>query len=589
MSEEYRATDQLTRLVIAAKIGRLYWIDDQFGRNTARMARLISTKIATLWSLPGHNKLRHSQLEGISVGSDPEYVENSTRTILEATGVDDGLAEEMANSVDAQIAEIDPEHTPEIRDLSTRQFQEIRTAFTDAGAEVHALSYKDWLARQEAICGDLKADDLFFVDHDFSSEEGGNTTTGETILNTLLADAQHLFTCILFTHGTSIDEQKSARGAIAERLKEGTAKHGFTIVSKESITRSEGNAGYAVLSLAFKAAFLNDWCHSLSERSLRIFNEAFTETADVLQSLGVGDLSVAFFRKPFNDGTSEFDVLLRIFMLSARVKLEDRRHAETFIWERLGAIRRVLAVPPEDTVRSPINSTLQEWHEREIFDPPQIVNSLFSPVFLGDVFEVQKTSQSAYYLLVGQPCDLAIRDTGFRKSSEALFLPVTADRPRNEAFGYEFDFPKLGERWIHYSDAFSVNLNLLDLVSFREDGKMTFSPDLEKSEVMLPGVLKKFEQLSKAFQNLYTPNGERNKSELPAKYQRLALTGLPSLLTTVKDKRIAFPIARVGRIRSPHAEAILGGLAIHRTRVAFDYNFADLSGYCETEPGEAAD
>lgn len=582
MSEEYQPTAQLTQLIIAARICRLVWIDDKFARNTSSTARLIRNKIATLWGLSSQATLRHPQLQEIPIGSDADYVETRLQAIIAASDTESNLSDDIIDSLDAQIGEIDASHSTEPRDLSSQQFREIKEAFARAGVAVMSMSYAGWVDQQAGICTDLKASDLFFVDHDFSSEEGGDATTGETILATLLAQEQQSFTCILFTHGTGIHDQKATAAAVADRLGGGAANHRFRVVSKESITSSEANSGYASLSSAFKDAFLSDWVYSIAEKSRHVFDEAFRETTDVLLRLSVEDLAAAFFRKPFSEGTSEVDVLLRIFMLAARVKLEDRRHTESFIWERLAAIRGVLAVPQREPVRAPTNKTLQAWHEREIFDPPEVVNASFTPIFLGDVFEVQgKRKASEYYVLVAQQCDLIIRNTSFRKSSEALFLAVSEEAPKDRTFGYEFEFPNLGQRWVRYGEAFTVNLNLLDLVSFRSDGKMTFSADLQPSELMLPGVRVKFENLKAAFAPLYKKDGQRSSAQLPLKYQQLALSGLSCLSTIVEDKQISFPIARIGRIRSPHAEAILGGLAIHNTRVAFEYNFADLSGYCD--------
>ena len=228
------------------------------------------------------------------------------------------------------------------------------------------------------------------------------------------------------------------------------------------------------------------------------------------------------------------------------------------------------------------NKTLQNWHEREIFDAPEIVNGAFSPVFLGDVFEVTHNQKLGHFGPAGQPCDLMIRDTGERKSSEALFLLVTAEQPKNETFGYRFEFPGVGIRWIRYGDAFAVNLNLLDIVSYRSDGKMVFNGEVKASpRQCCQDWQKKLQQLTSSFRALYKSDGQPTGAKLHGKYLRLALSGLRCLETNVKDRQIAFPMARIGRIRSPHAEAILGGLAVHNTRVAFEYNFADLSEYCK--------
>jgi hypothetical protein len=240
-----------------------------------------------------------------------------------------------------------------------------------------------------------------------------------------------------------------------------------------------------------------------------------------------------------------------------------------------------LAQSADDRLQLPINPILQKWHEREIFDPAAVINENFSPVFLGDVFVVQRGQNVDYYVLVGQPCDLIIRDTSYRHNDDALFLNISTKEPKNDGFGYKFQFPELGCRWIDYANAVPVNLNLLDIVSFRRDGKLLFNRDLEPSEMMLPGVFKKFEQLQGSFGACFKPSGKPTGAQLRAKYRRFSLANFAGGDDPLKENRIELPISRIGRIRSPHAEAILGGFAVYHTRVAFDYDFSDLSAFVE--------
>jgi hypothetical protein len=361
MSDAVETADQITQLVKAASISRLYWIDDKFGyRNTAGIARTIRTKIEVLWRLAPTQGLSHPSLATIPIGSDPDDVEARVRAALDAMSGNEDFSQELLNSVDQQIISIDSTYRKDIKDLSTSQFKEIEAAFNRAGAKVDAFSYNDWIDRNVAICADLNEDDLFFVDYDFSSEEGGTATTGEQILSSLLSQPKQSFICILFTHGVGKDEETSRRREIAERIGMLPKQHRFAVVSKESLTTTETGGGYAALTLAFKDAFLRDWCFSLAQQSYQIVGEAFTETTDAFLQLNVEELAAAFFRKPFSDGTLEADVLLRVFFLVARIKLQDRRHADAAIWKRLSSIRKLLAASPKDCVQSGTNKILQD-------------------------------------------------------------------------------------------------------------------------------------------------------------------------------------------------------------------------------------
>ena len=573
--------EQIAKLARAAKIRRLVWIDDKFGqRDLARVARAIRTKIEVFWRLAPEQPLPHTALARIPRGSDPDMIEGVVLTTLQGMRDKDDPGQELLNSLDQEITFLDEGHQLPVKDLNPQQFKEIERVFQQGGAVVEALALHDWIDRREEICGNLADDDLFFIDQDFSSEEGGSRDSGEEILSYLLDQPKQTFACIFFTHAVDTASASQAGEQIAKNINKTNSRYRFAVVSKESLTAADGG-GYTALRLAFKEAFLKDWCFSIAERSKNAVTEAFEQTTSTLLTLNVDELAAAFFRKAFTDGTLEPDVLLRLFFLAARIKLQDDRSKDQTLWKRLSKIRSLLVETADDRLQSPINPTLQKWHERETFDPARVVNDNFSPVFLGDVFVVERGEGVDHYVLIAQPCDLIIRDTSRRNNNEGLFLKISTKEPKNESFGYRFQFPELGCRWIHYSNSIPVNLNLLDVVSFRRDGKLLFNRDLEPSEMMLPGVLKKFEQLQRSFGALFKPSGERTGEQLGAKYRRFSLSNFAGGDDPLNEGHIELPITRIGRIRSPHAEAILAGFAVYHTRVAFDYDFSDLSAFVE--------
>ena len=134
----------LKALAVAAGVERLFWIDDQFGRSTKLVGRAISTKIEILWRLDRNAQSNHASLKNLPVGSDPEAVESYVLNILKESKHQDTLSEEPVSSLDERSRE-DPNHKPDIRDLSFTQFAEIQTAFRDAGVIVEILSYNQWL------------------------------------------------------------------------------------------------------------------------------------------------------------------------------------------------------------------------------------------------------------------------------------------------------------------------------------------------------------------------------------------------------------------------------------------------------------
>ena len=578
---------ELTQLLTAARMKRLYWIDDEFGSSDLRTAQLLRTKILTLWDLSAQEKLNHPLLETIVPGSDPKFIEDTLTKVI-ADGRANDVSRELIESVDRQIAEHDKEHEVGVKDLSPTQFNEIASAFQKAGATVEKLSLKQWLENIDAIQAEVEPEVVFFIDHDFSREEGGAEDTGEQILKTVLAFAKQSFTCVLFTHGTTRESQQAKRTEIADRLGLGNATHRFSVVSKENLTAPGTGSDYGALRDAFKDVFVRDWCNTIAQECIVIFADSFAETKAALLGLNFQDIAAAFFRMPINDGTLEFDVLLRVLLLGARIKLEDLRPQNPLIWSQLARVRNVLAESQADTVEQASPEALKHLRDREVFDPGEVINQMFCPPALGDVFVAKNKGKESYFVLIGQPCDMAVRSNGFRKATEAVFLRVTAKEPKRENFYYKFELPGVGQRWIAYEEPIPVNLHLLDLVSFRADGCLVFHSNMKPTDFMLPGVKKRFESFKTPFDAIKFDEEGKPKSQLPNKYLRLTINGvIPGTETVIAEGEIKMDVHRIGRIRSPYADALMGGFALHQTRKAFDFDFSNLSEFIEEPDADA--
>ena len=84
MSDPQATPEEISKLVRAARISRLIWIDDKFGtRDIARLARTIATKIDVFWALSPQAQLPHPRLCDIPVGSDPQSIDVRVLRILQ--------------------------------------------------------------------------------------------------------------------------------------------------------------------------------------------------------------------------------------------------------------------------------------------------------------------------------------------------------------------------------------------------------------------------------------------------------------------------------------------------------------------------
>lgn len=118
-----------------------------------------------------------------------------------------------------------------------------------------------------------------------------------------------------------------------------------------------------------------------------------------------------------------------------------------------------------------------------------------------------------------------------------------------------FDFRKLAY----------VNLRVLDLAVVNDSGLVQISKDQELPNAVLPGWRERLQKLQKSIRPRKTTKH----------IQFLSLSNsFPDSDCKIENNTRKFHFQRIGRIRSPYAEAILGSLASFQTRAAFDHDFA---------------
>lgn len=537
----------------AAGIIKVYWIDDQFSIAGSQLVTKIREKVDGLAA--SGVKPKHPSLADVVFTEIQSENEKIIATVLSTRA---GLGHELLQSLDDQIDELDPQPT-RFTDLTHEQIELIASSL----GPVERLSFADWKAKKTSLLEASNEGVLFLIDHDFSLEEGCTNIQGQDILHPLITDAKQRCLCILFTHGGRMGNEHEEREAIAKEMAVVDQRHRFSVVCKGQI-RVPMEGGEAPIAHAFQDAFVREWCHMMIESTQRLMVEAFKATKDDLLSLTFDQVSNAFFKRAVADGTREFDVLVRVMMLAGRVAIEDAAEGNKELWDRLAKVRAIMGVSSSPDSGPRLTGRLQKLREREIWEPATYINALYSPPSCGDVFETDKKKQ---YVLVGQPCQLAIRGDGSRDNSEALFLEVT-DREPDAGKGYWFEFP-FGGKWVNFVKVFPVNLYLLDVVSFNNVGSLRISRDDFPSPLMLPGVKSHFDKVI-SYLRSYDP-----KRPVSFRYQRLTINeNLSKGDTRIENGVLKLPFRRVGRIRAPHAEAILAGLAVCHTRMAFDYDFS---------------
>jgi hypothetical protein len=133
----------------------------------------------------------------------------------------------------------------------------------------------------------------------------------------------------------------------------------------------------------------------------------------------------------------------------------------------------------EGHINSPL---LEQWRRDEVCDPVERLNPACAPLSCGDVFV--RSGSSDAFILLGQPCDLAVRKSGERKTHEAIFVRVESwnlEKELEDKRGFIgsahhfFPIPAAplqgNDPWrLDFRKWASVNLRLLDFAVFSGNG-----------------------------------------------------------------------------------------------------------------------
>ena len=147
---------------------------------------------------------------------------------------------------------------------------------------------------------------------------------------------------------------------------------------------------------------------------------------------------------------------------------------------------------------------LEQWRQDEVFDPGERVNTAHSPLACGDVFV--RSDFPEVFVLLGQPCDIAVRPDGHRNTYEAIFAKAKKWNPeqagQNGFIGsahHFFPLPALPirgtDQWrLDFRRWASVNLRLLDFSVFSDAGDVRLDLSVEPPVFLLPGWRKMFDR-----------------------------------------------------------------------------------------------
>jgi hypothetical protein len=248
-----------------------------------------------------------------------------------------------------------------------------------------------------------------------------------------------------------------------------------------------------------------------------------------------------------------------------------------------------------------------------VWEAEELLNRALTPIACGDVFELDRDEHATRtskqkFILLGQPCDISLRPEESKRVQDSGFLVPL--RPKTTQGKADPKAPLLpftlhGAQWAcDFRNASVTRLSILDLASFRPDGRVRVDNGHSAPAGLLPAQQRFYEERTKPASDALAdpklrPEGGRVALALQLTFASAdvfkhihspvfedAWTQKVDGQTIARPERMTWRLRRCGRVRMPYAAALLDLYTSVMSRQAFDLDFMS-AGSLAANPEEA--
>jgi hypothetical protein len=443
------------------------------------------------------------------------------------------------------------------------------------------------------------------------NETGGSGTRGLDILQQLWTRQSKGHTFIL-THDATIategQRETELRGTLAAETGSPLGIPICVIAKERLFDFANNDALNTALVTAVKRAALRRSLFEVIDRVRGTIDLSFQSAAEKLLSVPPEQLDAFVFERGYKEGVSELHVVERIITAQLGQDMRMFFGTDEAALKSIYRLRDLRAIPLATTGAVP-DENLARFRSAEIWESEELINRSYSPIACGDVFEFDPGEKDTAqiprrFIVLAQPCDVSLRPDGKRAHDLAFLAQLKKGKAERKPKVYPLPFKLDGEEWhCSFRNVTVVRLSVLDLASFREDGRVRVDDGHSQPHGLLASQQKIYAErtapaakvLAAAQQilggGLLTDGLQLCVSQESPFKQVFAPTFVPvhnpkhDNDPSDNKKRVTWRLRRCGRIRHPYIAALLDEYLGVIGRHAFDVDFMDL----ETPSGAATE
>ncbi|GAA0317972.1 hypothetical protein GCM10009087_30450 [Sphingomonas oligophenolica] len=571
--------------ILGAK--RVIWIDDCFNDTPAQLAVLLTNSLET------------------AIACDfPELNDALAQHEYDADTALGTIAQILADLGAERVAEIKAAFFAkegENKDFATGELS--ASAIEKACALLGVVAADRWTfdkADRElaALCQGGDPELSYVVD---LNEAGGSKTRGLDVLRTLWNEKSS-GTAFILTHETDISGEAKSESELRSQLTDlGGLGVPLCVIAKERLydNPEDADAMAEALRVGVKRAGLRKSVHDVLHEAQKTLHQAIDDAANNLLSVPPEQLESHVFERGYKEGVSELHVVERAITAHLGKSAREFFGTDEKVLDNAKRLRALRGITLKPINMSP-DVHLTAFREAEVWESDELLNRALTPIACGDVFEVDSDESATAaskqkFVLLGQPCDISLRPDEKKRAQDTAFLVPLKNKTvegKPDPKAPLLPFTLRGEQWAcDFRNASVVKLSILDLASFRPDGRVRVDDGHSAPEHLLAGQQKVYDDrtaqpsvalaaavkldagttINMAFQLAFS-SADAFRHIHTAVFEPATATRA-NKQTIKRPKRVTWRLRRCGRIRAPYSAALLDQYTTVMSRHAFDLDY----------------
>lgn len=331
---------------------------------------------------------------------------------------------------------------------------------------------------------------------------------------------------------------------------------------------------------------------SLKIRTIDLLQDSIKKVTKKLESIDPSTFDKTIMDVSKDEGCWEFETLYRIILSMLNQEVQEYMIADenfAHFQEITHNIRNIKETLP-NIQNNPIDKEkIQSIQESEWYYSGNYLNSVFSPIQNGDIFTIGQKK----YMLLCQPCNLAVRDQGKRSHDldYAYLIPI---RNTNEIKIYQEEIKTLSpnRECADFTNCKRISLDLLDLVSYNEEGISKIDINVAeiqdyRKNILQQNMLRRYHKVWKKINKYYqvyksiqdSPMGRIEKeiclNFLKRPYEMGDSTLVKVPIHTANNSIFSFSIQRISRYKEPFVQDLLQKFMRYLSRPGFAPQLTD--------------